>query len=93
MSDAFTTKNKLSFSFFTLKGSGEHRRRISVSYNGCFPLSDEQLGWGDTDIEAALQALKTQTYLHLEYRDKYFNLLKRLSDAGFCLKEKNNEDD
>lgn len=91
MSNAFGTTNKLTFSFGTLKGSGDGRRRIWVNYNGCFPISEEQLGWGEDDLGTALCALKTQTFLHREYRDKYYDLLKRLGDAGFILKEESEE--
>ena len=83
---AYSTENKITFSFITLKGNGENRRRIVVNYNDTFPLSDEQLGWGEDDLSATLTALKHQTYLHQHYKKEYYNLLKRLNEAGFVLK-------
>lgn len=87
MTKAFSVENKLTFELFTLKGSGEQLRRVRVKYNGCFDKSDETIGYGNNDTEALITGLKHQTYLHQEYKEKYYNLLTKLDAAGFILKE------
>jgi hypothetical protein len=90
---AYGTSNKITFNFFTLKGANDAPRRIVINYNGNFPIEKNQIGWGIDDLTASLCALKHEAYLHQEYKQKYFDLLKRLNDSGFILRESIKEDE
>lgn len=89
--DAYSTKNKITFSYITLKGRNDAPRRIVANFAGLFNKEAEQIGWGTNDLSACETALKYQVYLHQYYKEKYYDLLKNLSNAGLILKTEEQE--